>query len=317
MSLVLGMGEQEESAGYQHDAKKFPWAFDEAPGSEEEQEKEAPSECSARTITTNTNTTKAIASLSAAEIEMFTQLSEAVGNVGIGPIYSYQHQNSGNVRQEELTVKSEGSFASFTESDTVRSESTPASTSSEHDEYAYVLLGSRNIVRPSIRPPLPLLPRLPPFDFESRIRMSLPRRRQRHGLFNDNFNRPTPKKYVPPVVRENYIPVVRIRETPTIIPEFMEMDIPTGKAARAKRDAMIGPSVLKKRVDKLIDTEQKAPTELVTSNSIEPETSTSCQTNQETPTESSTDVKEDTSTTVSPRTKQVRNSIPHSKKICL
>ncbi|KAG0298328.1 hypothetical protein BGZ96_000688 [Linnemannia gamsii] len=321
--VLYGMGEQEEFTGYQHDAKTSPWAFDEASGLEE-QEKEAPSEDSARTIATNTNTTKAIANLSTADIEMFKQLIEAVGNVGIDPIYNYQHQNSDNIRWEESTIKSEGASATFTESDNVRSKSTSLSASSDDDEYAYVLLGSRNIMRPSIRPPLPPPPPLLPLDFESRIGMSLPRIRQRHGLFNDHFNRPAPKKYVPPVVRENYTPVVRIQKIPTIIPEFMEMYIPTGKAARAKRDAMIGPSVLKKRVDKSIDTpvsandgavptatctdtELEAPTELATSNSIEPETSTSSQINQETPTESSTGVREDTLTTVSPHTKQVND----------
>ncbi|KAG9067351.1 hypothetical protein KI688_012134 [Linnemannia hyalina] len=79
--IYLGMGEQEESAGYQQDEETFSWASDELLSSEEgkegdEQENEAPSEGNAETTAINISaeTAAATASLDAADIEMYKQL---------------------------------------------------------------------------------------------------------------------------------------------------------------------------------------------------------------------------------------------------
>lgn len=245
VSLLLGMGEQEESARYQQDEETFSWASDEPLSSEEEekeedkQENEAPSEGNAETTAINISaeTAAAIASLDAADIEMYKQLIESVGLAGHDPIYSYHHHHN--------------SDATIVKSSTVRSESTSVSVSLQDDDNVFRLFRPQDIAGPLTRPPRPPrpIPRPPPpglpFDFE--LRLNLPRRRQRPGFYNDPFYHPTPRKYLPPVIRENYIPVVRIQDTPDIIPEFMGIDIPTGKAGCARRDAMVRrPSVLKK-----------------------------------------------------------------------
>ncbi|KAF8942729.1 hypothetical protein BGZ47_006194 [Haplosporangium gracile] len=330
--VLYDMGNQEESAGYQQDAESFSWASVEFLSSDEEQENETHSEGIVGTTATNisTETISAIADLDAADIEMFKQLIEAVGLVGIDPIYSYhRHHNYDNVRREGFAGESEVASATVTQSNTVHSESTSVSTSSEDDENVFPLFGSQDIAGPSARPPRPppSLPRSPSpglsFDFESRL--NLPRRRQRFEFYNDPFYRPATRKYVPPVIRENYIPVVRIQDTPDIIPEFMGIDIPTGKAGCARRDAMVRrPSALKKRVGKPIDTplpanvedvptttylypEPEASAAPIISTKAEPDVTKLTETKQETPTEPSTLIKEDTPTLTSPRTKQTND----------
>lgn len=341
VSLLIGMGEQEESARRQQDAETFSWASGELQSSEEEeeQENEGPSGRYAETTSTNISaeTAAAIASLDAADIEMYKQLIESVGLAGHDPIYSYHHHhNNDNTRREECAVKSEVASATVAKSSTVRSELTSVYVSSEDNEYVLPLFGLQDIAGPSTRPsrlPRPI-PRPPPpglpFDFE--LRLNLTRRRQKPGPYNDPFYRPTPRKYVPPVIRENYTPVVRIPDTPDIIPEFMGTAIPTGKAGCARRDAMVKrPSALKKRVDKPIGTHIPANVEEVptmicphskpeasaapapsTKAEPEPVTATPTETKQETLKELSTLVKEDAPKTIS-HTKQVRKSILSSK----
>ncbi|KAF9154316.1 hypothetical protein BG015_001292 [Linnemannia schmuckeri] len=328
--VLYGMGNQEESARYQQDGETFPWASDEPLTSEEEQEYEAHSEDNVGTTATNisTETASAIADLDAADIDMFKQLIEAIGLVGTDPIYSYhRYHNNDSVRREGSADESEVAFTTVTHPDSVHPKSA-VFPSSEDDENVFSLFGSQGIVDPSASPPRPRppLPRPPPpglaFDFESRL--SLPRRRQRSGFYNDSY-RPATRRYVPPVIRENYTPAVRIQDTPDIIPEFMGIDIPTGKAGCARRDAVVRrPSALKKRVGKPIDTPlpanvEEAPTTrylypepeaLAASNAstkAEPEIAKLTETKQETPTEPSILIKEDTPTSTSPRTKQRGN----------
>ncbi|KAK3833872.1 MAG: hypothetical protein JOS17DRAFT_61156 [Linnemannia elongata] len=274
--LLIGLGEREESARYQQDAETFSWASDELLSSEEEekQENEAPSEDNAETTYTNISaeTAAAIASLNAADIEIYKQLIESVELAGYDPIYSYHyHHNDDNIRREESTDESQVASGTIAKSGTVRSESSSAIVSSEVHENVFPLFGPQDIASPSTRPPrlsrpIPQPPPPPrvPFDFE--MRLNLPHRRQRSGFYNDTFYRPISRKYVPPFIRENYTPVVRIQDTPDIIPEFMGIDIPTGKAGCARRDALVKrPSALKKRVDNPIGTHvsinvEEAPT---------------------------------------------------------
>ncbi|KAH7045491.1 hypothetical protein BKA57DRAFT_439605 [Linnemannia elongata] len=315
--ILYGTGEQEDSARYQQDTETFSWASDERLSSEEEEKevlkKEAPSEGNAETTCINISG-EAIASLDAVDIEVYRQPIESVGLAGHDPIY--HHHNNDNIKREESVGESEVASATITKSNIERSESTLATLPSEDDENAFPLFGPQEIAGPSAihprpipRPPPPPPPELP-FDFE--LGLNLPRRRQRPGFYNDPLNRPTPKKYDPLVIRENFTPVVRIQDTPDIIPEFMGIDIPTGKAGCARRDAIVRrPSALKKRVDKPIDTHVPVNVEevpiLICSHS-EPEvsavpatsikaeselaTATPPETKQKTPTELSTLVEE-------------------------